>query len=96
MDKYLNKYLQEREKMNEQYRAPKYRKLKFAAISVLAVGIIILLCIAFEMENITPKAMLIMQGCAGLCAIAFVVLATILTYSANKGHINNRRNNRCL
>ncbi len=96
MDKYLNKYLREREKMNEQYRAPKYRKLKFAGISVLAVGIIILLCLAFEMENITPKAMLIMQGCAGLCAITFVVLVTIITHRANKEHINNRRKNRCL
>ncbi len=94
MDKYLNKYLQEREKMDEQYSAPKYRKLKFAAISVLAVGIIILLCIAFEMQSIPPKAMLIMQGCAGLSAIIFVVLVTIITYRANKEHINNRINNR--
>lgn len=94
MNKYLDKYLQEREKMNKQYNAPKHRTLKYAALTVIAVAITLLLCITFGTDNIPPKAMLIMRGCAGLCAITFVALITITTYMANKEHITNRRNNR--
>lgn len=94
MDKYLNKYLQDREKMNQLYNAPRYRTLKYAALVFIAVAIILLLCTAFWIDNISPKAMLIMRGCAGLCAITFVALITITTYKANKEHITNRRNNR--
>ncbi len=93
MDKHLNKYLRERKKMNENYNAPKYRNLKYTALTVIAVAIILLLCISFGINNISPKAMLIMQGCAGLCALIFVVLVTIITYRANKEHINNHINN---
>ncbi len=91
----MDKYLQERDEMNERYDAPRFRKLKYAALAVMAVGVILLLCIAFGIETIPPIAMLLMRGVVGLCAITFVGLVTIITYSANKEHITNRRNNSC-
>ncbi len=94
MNKYLNKYVQEHEKMNEYYNARKYRTLKYAALTAVALGVILLLCIAFYLDHIPQNVMLIMRVCAGLCAITFVVLVTIITYRANKEHVTNRRNNR--
>ncbi len=89
----MNKYLQEREKMNVRYNAPGFRKLKYAALAVIAVGIILLLCIAFGGKDISPIAMLIMRGVAGLCALTFVVLVTSITYRANKDLLSNRKGN---
>lgn len=81
-------------KMDEYYNARKYRTLKYAALTAVAVGVILLLCIAFCIDNIAQNVMLIMRVCAGLCAITFVVLVTIITYRANKEYLTNRRNNK--
>ncbi len=86
----INKYLQERENINKLYNAPRYRRLKFAALAVIAVALILLLVLAFWVDDIPPKVQLIMRGCAGLCAIIFVVLFGVLAYRVNKHYINNR------
>lgn len=87
----MNKYWEEREKMNQMYNAPQYRRLKYAALSVAAVVAILLLIIAFGGDKISLTTELIIQGFAGLGAVVFAVLIGTLTYRANKEHIANRR-----
>lgn len=89
--KKVSGYLQDREDINRLYNAPENRRLKYAAMAVIGVVIILLLSMVVWFDDISPKAMLIMRGCAGLGAIIFVVLVGILTYRVNKQHISGRR-----
>ena len=87
----IDKYLNDRDELNRLYNLPENRRLKYGALAVIAVVIILLLTMTIWIENISTKVMLIMRGCAGLGALIFVVLVGILTYRVNKQHITNRR-----
>lgn len=86
----MNKYFQEREELNNLYNAPEYRRLKYCAFAFIAVAICLLLAISIWSDKISVNAMLVMRGCAGVCAIIFVVIVGILSYRVNKQHVNNR------
>lgn len=88
----MNKRLQEREEINKLYNLPENRRLKYIALAVMAVVVVLLLSMTIWLENIPPKVMLIIRGCAGLGALVFVVLVGILTYRVNKQHITDRGN----
>lgn len=88
----LGKRLQERMEKDRLYKTPENRRLKYAALAVIAIAIMLLLSMAIWIEEISTRTMLLMRGCAGLCAIIFGVLVGILTYRVNKQYINNRRN----
>ncbi len=88
----MNKRLQEREEINKLYNLPENRRLKYIALAVMAVVVVLLLSMTIWLENIQPKVMLIIRGCAGLGAFGFVVLVGILTYRVNKQHITDRGN----
>jgi hypothetical protein len=88
----MNKRLQEREEINKLYNLPENRRLKYIALAVMAVVVVLLLSMTIWLENIQPKVMLIIRGCAGLGALVFVVLVGILTYRVNKQHITDRGN----
>lgn len=88
----MNKRLQEREEINKLYNLPENRRLKYVALAVMAVVVVLLLSMTIWLENIPPKVMLIIRGCAGLGALVFVVLVGILTYRVNKQHITDRGN----
>lgn len=89
--KKVSGYLQEREEMNRLYNAPENRRLKYAAMAVVGVVVILLLSMVILFDDISPETMLIMRGCAGLWAIIFVVLVGLLTYRVDKQHITGRR-----
>lgn len=72
----------------------RHRILKYAALTAIAVSIILILSMIIWIDELSPKAMLIMRGCAGLGAVIFVVLVGTLTYRVNKHHIADRRNAR--
>lgn len=82
---------QTQDEMNRLYNTPENRRLKHIALAVIAIAIILLLSITIWIEDIPSTAMLIMRGCAGLCAIIFVVLVGVLSYRVNKQHLLNRR-----
>ena len=88
----MNKRLQEREEINKLYNLPENRRLKYVALAVMAVVVVLLLSMTIWLENIPPKVMLIIRGYEGLGALVFVVLVGILTYRVNKQHITDRGN----
>ncbi len=88
----MDKYLREREELRRLYNAPKYRRMKYCAITVTAIVIILLLSMIIWIDKIPTNILLIMRGCAGLGATAFVIIIGILSYSVNKQHISNLKN----
>ncbi len=87
----MNKYLREREELNNLYDAPENRRLKYCAIIIIALVIILLLSIVIWGDKMSGKEILIMRGCAGLGAIIFGVIYGVLSYRVNKQHIRNRK-----
>lgn len=87
----MNKYLQERDELKHLYDAPENRRLKYCAITIIAIVIILLLSMTIWIDKISNTARLIMRGCAGLGAILFVVIVGILSYRVNKQHMSNRK-----
>lgn len=86
----MNKLLQERESINKLFKAPEYHYMKYVALSVISICIILLLSIIIWIDDISPKAILFMRGCAGLCALVFIIIVGILVYRVNVRHIKNR------
>lgn len=70
----MNKYLQEREEINRRYNMPENRRLKYAAMIVIGIVIILILSMIIWMDKIPYEGILIMRGCVGLGAIIFVLL----------------------
>ncbi len=87
----MSNQLNDRENFNRLNPQHKYRGLKFSALGVAAIAIILMLSMIIWMDDIPQKAKLVMEGCVGLCAIIFVILTGILAYRINVEQIANRR-----
>ena len=87
----MDKYLRECEELRDLYNAPENKRLKYCAITIIAIVIILLLSMTIWVNKISTNVLLIMRGCAGLGATIFVVIVGILSYRVNKQHINNRK-----
>lgn len=86
----MNKLFEERERINRLYDAPEHRRIKYSAIAVISIVIILLLSLTIWIDKIPPKTIMIMRGCAGLGAIIFVILVGVLTYRVYRQHLDNR------
>lgn len=84
--------MREREELRRHYNAPKYRRMKYCAIAIIAIVIILLLSMTIWIDKIPTNVLVVMRGCAGLGTILFVVIVGILSYRVNKQHISNRKN----
>ncbi|WP_304633176.1 hypothetical protein, partial [uncultured Muribaculum sp.] len=67
---------------------------KYAAIASIAIAIILLLINAFGLVGTSTTVLLLLRGCAGLFAIIFVVLVTILVYHVNAAYLNDKQSSR--
>ena len=90
MGRNMEKMLEEREELNKLYRAPANKALRYSAIAVIALVIVLMLSMIIWIDDIPQRTMLFMRGCAGLGAAIFVVLVGILAYRVNCRHIKNR------
>lgn len=71
-------------------REPANRRLKYAAIGILSIGVVLEIVMLIWYDQISDTAILWMQGVVGLCAIIFVVLVAWLYYRINKKSIDRR------
>ncbi len=78
--------------MEELYKTPANRRLKYAAIAVIAVVIAIFAAMIFLHDDLSVKAYFFMRGCAGAGAIIFAILVGILVYRVNSAFIKQPRN----
>lgn len=84
-----NNRLRKRE-IEQLYYTPANRKLLYAALAIIAVVIILLLSGAVFVDYISLRTLLIMNCCAGLGAIIFIVIVGILIYRVSKQHLTGR------
>lgn len=82
----MERQKQEFKNLRELYNTPVNLRLKYKAI---AIGVIIpiLLMTRIFWTNIPIKLYMFLRGCAGLCAIVFVIIVGILVYRVNSAFI---------
>ena len=78
-----------REEIEQIYNTPANLRLKHIAIGVICVAIILMGIAAILIDDISDTMLLVMRGCAGLCAILFVIIVGILTYRVNNTYIKS-------
>lgn len=82
----MERQKKEYKSLKELYNTPANLRLKYIAI---AIGVIIpiLLMSTIFWPNIPIKLYMFLRGCAGLCAIVFVIIVGILVYRVNSAYI---------
>ncbi len=83
-----------RRELEKYYNEKPNLRLKYAAIASIAIAIILLLINAFGLVGTSTTVLLLLRGCAGLFAIIFVVLVTILVYHVNAAYLNDKQSSR--
>ncbi len=73
------------------YKKPANRKLRIWAAVTISIGIVLMLAILIFMDHLSDRQILLMRGFAGLSAIIFVILSTILSYRVNRELYNRKR-----
>lgn len=81
--------MHQREEIQKIYNQPANLRLKHIAIGVICIAILLMGIAAFLIDDISDTMLLVMRGCAGLCAIIFVIIVGILTYRVNNTYIKS-------
>ena len=80
-------YSNYKEETDRLYRTRVNRRLKYIAMTVIVIAILLLFATIFLQNSISWTTMMFMRGCAGVCAIVFVILVAILVYRVNSAYI---------
>lgn len=83
-------YSNYKEETDRLYRTRVNRRLKYIALTVIVIAILLLVATIFLHGSITWTTMRFMRGCAGACAIVFVILVAILVYRVNSAYIRGK------
>ena len=94
MANYFEKKEAYRRELEKYYNEKPNLRLKYAAIASIAIAIILHLINAFGLVGTSTTVLQLLRGCAGLFAIIFVVLVTILVYRVNAAYLNDKQSSR--
>lgn len=86
----MNKYPNHRNEINQLFNAPQHRRLKYAALTVIGIVIALQIVMIIWIDEIPDRTILIMRGCAGVGAIIFVVLVTIIAFRVYSEYFKTR------
>lgn len=78
--------------IKEYYHTPANRRLKYFAFAAIGIAVVLLLVMTFWLDELSLRTLLFMRGCAGLCALVFVVLVAVLTFRVYNAYFQNRNN----
>lgn len=78
------------QEINKLYNSRKNQRLRAIASLSVVLGIILMAVAAIFIDRLSWQMVFFLRGCAGLCAIIFVVLIGIAVYRANSQYMRNR------
>lgn len=92
-ERLLNNNFKQKEESRKISQEPSCLRLKYTAIAIMSVGIIMQFVMLIWFDQLSYKAILWMRGLVGLCAILFVILVAVLLYLINNKSIRRRYGN---
>ena len=84
----------DREELKKLYNTPVNLRLKHIALCVIGVAIAIMISMIFFVDRVSWQLWYFMRECAGVLAIIFVIIVTILVYRVNRAYITGDRRNK--
>lgn len=90
----LYKFLHRREQLNKLYNSPKYRGLKYTAIGISCLIILLFIIMIIYMDELSYKMLLILRGSAGVLACIVFILSAIYFYRINRDYEHDKYKHR--
>ena len=87
----IHKEKEEKEKIA---KLPSIRKLKYLALFFIFIGIAIMLINLIWLETFSTTVILVLRGCAGICAIIFLIIIGIYMHKINTIYNEQRFRNK--
>lgn len=87
----LEKFLVNREKLNQRYKSPKYKTLKYTALGFFIADIILFAIMIVVMNNLSEWWYLFLRGCAGVLALIGVIIYVVYIYRINRDYEHNNK-----
>lgn len=84
----------DRKELKKLYNTPANLRLKRIALCLIGVAIAILISMIFLVDKASWQLLAVMRGCAGVLAIIFVIIVTVLVYRVNNAYITKGRRNK--
>ncbi len=82
----LEKFLVNREELNQRYKSPKYKHLKYTAFGFFVACIIMYAIMIIAMDNMSDWWFLFLRGCAGALALVGVIIYVVYVYRINRDY----------
>ena len=76
----LEKTYEEKAALNKIAQLPANRKYKYLALAFAISVIVLLIIMILVLDSISLTAFLVLRGCAGLCAILFLIFVACYVY----------------
>ncbi len=90
----MMRHFEERDRINEWFKQPKYRVWKYVLIGIGVVNLLVILSMIIWIDSMKWETMMILRGCAGAIAIIFVCVCAVFYYIVYKDYIQHRYENR--
>ena len=71
-------------------RIPANRKYKRIALGWICAGIIFMLAAIIGVDSFSVRTLLILRGCAGVCAVFFIIFVAIYLFRVYKTLFNQK------
>lgn len=81
----------DKEELKKLYNKPANLRLKHIALCDIGVAIAILVSMIFLVDKVSWQLWYFMRGCAGVLAIIFVIIVSVLVYRVNRDYITGDR-----
>lgn len=86
----IRDFNQQKMLLNKIARLPANRRLKYIALTFIVAAILIMLSMLFWMDKMSVRQILFLRGCAGLCALIFLIITAIYLYRTYSKFIKSR------
>lgn len=77
--------------LNTLYQSRRHRGLKYAAMGLFGVVVILFLTMIMVMGRLSVRMVLLLRGCAGALTIIGVALSAVYVYLINRDYQNGER-----
>ena len=82
----MEKFLIHREELNQRYKSPKYKHLKYTALAFFIADIVLFAVMIATMGNLSDWWYLFLRGCAGALALIGVIIYIVYVYLINRDY----------
>lgn len=81
----------DRDEIRKLYNTPANLRLKRIALCIIGVAIAMMISMIFLLDKVSWQLLYLLRGCAGVLAIAFVIIVAVLVYRVNSAYISKER-----